>query len=126
MRLYVSILLAALAALAGVILGFWWSPFAVGLILGSLNARARITVPAGAAVGLLAWAIPLAVAQARYGLGPTAQSLAAIMGFDHKAVVPVLLTLIVGTLLGVTGAWLTSAGRGLVARNARVDATRNG
>jgi hypothetical protein len=39
--------------------------------------------------------------------------------------VPVVLTLVVGTLLGVTGAWLASAARGVVARRVRVDATRN-
>ena len=113
MRLYVTLLLAALLALAGVLLGLWWAPFVVGLALGAVTQRARIAVPAGAAIGLLAWLIPLAVAQERYGLGPTAQSLAAIMKFDHQAALPIALTLLVGTLLGLTGAWLASAGRGL-------------
>jgi hypothetical protein len=53
------------------------------------------------------------VAQAGYGLGPTATALAAIMGFDGKAAVPLVLTLLVATLLGLTGAWLGSAARGL-------------
>ena len=111
MRLYVTLLLAALLALAGVLLGLWWAPFVVGLALGAVTQRARIAAPAGAAIGLLAWFIPLAVAQERYGLGATAQSLAAIMGFDHRGAVPVVLTLLVGTLLGATGAWLVSAAR---------------
>ncbi len=81
---------------------------------------------AGTGIGLLAWLVPLAVAHGRYGLGPAAQSLAAIMGFAHQAAVPVVPTLLVGTLLGLTGAWLGSAARGVVARSARVDATRNG
>jgi hypothetical protein len=125
-RLYISILLATLAALAGVLLGFWWAPFAAGLALGAADPRARVTVPVGAAIGLVGWAIPLAVAHGRYGLGPAARSLAAIIGFDHQAAVPVVLTLVVGTLLGVTGAWLAGAARGVVARSVRVDATRNG
>ena len=116
MRLYVTLLLAALLALAGVLLGLWWAPFVVGLLLGAITQRARIAVPAGAAIGLLAWFIPLAVAQERYGLGPTAQSLAAIMGVTHLATVPVILTLVVGTLLGLTGAWLASATRSLFLR----------
>jgi hypothetical protein len=37
------------------------------------------------------------------------------MGFDHQAAVPVVLTLLVGTLLGLTGAWLASAIRSLTA-----------
>jgi hypothetical protein len=114
-RLYGVILLATLLALAGVLLGVWWAPFVVGLALGAVSRRARIALPAGACVGLLAWLIPLAVAHERYGLGRTAQSLAAIMGFDHQAAVPVVLTLLVGTLLGLTGAWLAAAIRSLTA-----------
>ena len=114
MRLYIAILLGGLLALAGVLLGLWWAPFPVGLALGALNLRARIAVPAGAGIGLLAWAIPLIVAHGRYGLGPTAQALAAIMGFGHQAVVPVALTLVLGALLGVAGAWLGGAGRSVV------------
>ena len=126
MRLYAAVLIAALAALAGVLLGAWWAPFVVGLALGVVARRGRISVPAGAAIGLLAWSLPLAVAHGRYGLGPTAQTLAAIMGFTHQAVVPVALTLLVGTLLGLTGAWLGGAAILVVARRARVDAARNG
>jgi hypothetical protein len=125
MRLYVAVLLGGLAALAGVLLGAWWAPFVVGLVLGGFARRARIAIPAGAAIGLLSWALPLAVEHGRYGLAPAAQSLAAIMGFGHQGAVPVVLTLLVGTLLGLTGAWLGSAALGVVARNARVDATRN-
>jgi len=110
-RLYIGIVLAAALALAGVLLGVWWSPFVVGPALGALDRRARVAVPVGAAIGLLAWAIPLAAVHIQYGLGPTAQSLAAIMGFDHRGAVPVVLTLLVGTLLGATGAWLVSAAR---------------
>ncbi len=113
MRLYVGLLLAALVALGGVLLGLWWAPFVVGLAVGAVTQRARIAVPAGAAIGLVGWLVPLAAAHERYGLGPTANSLAAIMNLDHQAVFPIALTLLVGTLLGLTGAWLASAGRGL-------------
>lgn len=116
MRLYGMLLLGALVALAGVLLGLWWAPFVVGLALGAAVRRARIALAGGAGIGLLAWLVPLAVAHVRYGLGPTATSLAAIMGFGHQAAVPVVLTLLVGTLLGLTGAWLASAIRSLTAR----------
>lgn len=127
MRLYIAMLLAGLLALAGVVLGLWWAPFPVALALSAaLSMRSRMAVPTGAAIGFLAWAIPLLAANGRYGLGPTAQALAAIMGFGHTGAVPVALSLIVGALLGLTGAWLGSAARQVVASNARVDATRNG
>lgn len=113
MRLYVTILIAALIALALVLLGYWWAPFAVSLVTGAIAGRARVALAAGAGIGLISWLIPLAVAHTRYGLGPTATALAAIMGFDRKAAVPLILTLLVATLLGLTGAWLGSAARGL-------------
>lgn len=113
MRLYVAILVAALIALAGVLFGLWWAPFLAALGLGALQLRARIAVPTGALIGLLAWLIPLAAMHARYGLGPTAASIATIMGFTHQAAVPVTLTLVVGALLGLCGAWLGSAARAL-------------
>jgi len=115
-RLYGAILLAALVALAGVLLGAWWAPFGVTLPLGAVIGRARFAVPAGAGLGLMSWLVPLAGAHARYGLGPTAGSLAAIMGFGHAGAVPVVLTLLVGTLLGLTGAWLGSAAYSLLRR----------
>ncbi|HKW59601.1 MAG TPA: hypothetical protein VJR46_07585 [Candidatus Dormibacteraeota bacterium] len=113
MRLYTAVLLAALVALAGVLLGLWWAPFPVALVLGAVAVRARVALTAGALAGLLAWLLPLAVAHERYGVGPAASSLAAIMGFDRRPEVPVVLTLLVGTLLGLTGAWLGSGARGL-------------
>lgn len=126
MRLYIEILVAALVALAGVLLGLWWAPFVVGLALGAVDRRARIVVPGGFGVGLLSWLVPIGVANVRYGLGASASTLAAIMGFGHQGAVPLALTLLVGTLLGGTGAWLGNAVRSVVAPNARVDAPRNG
>jgi hypothetical protein len=111
--LFGELLLGAVVALGAVLLGLWWAPFVVGAALGAIQPRARIALATGAGVGLLAWLIPLAVTHQRYGLGPTAKSLAAIMGFDHQAAAPVILTLLVGTLLGLTGAWLAGAIRSL-------------
>ena len=114
MRLYVALLLGALIGLAGVVLGMWWAPFVVGIAVGAAYPRAPIAITAGAGIGLLAWSVPLAAADGRYGIGPTAESLATIMGFGQQALIPVVLTLAVGTLLGAGGAWLACAGRRLV------------
>ena len=120
------VLLAAGVTIGGLVVGLWWAAFPVGFALGVAVGRGRRAVPAGAAAGLVAWLIPLVVNGVRFGLGPTATALAAIMGFTHKPAIPVILTLLVGTLLGLTGAWLGSAARGIVAPNVRVDAARNG
>ena len=122
MKMLVALIVAGLLSVAGVELGVWWTPFAAGIAFGIVEPRARFAVPGGALIGLAGWAIPLATAQVRFGLGPSAQTLATIMGFGHQSAIPIALTCIVGLLLGLTGAWLGSAGRSLVASNAPVDA----
>ena len=114
MRWLGGLLLFPILAYVAVTLGAWWAPFLFGLMFGIIQPRARIAVPFGALIGLVAWLIPLMSSDSRYGLGPTAESLAAIMGFGHQGAIPIGLTLVVGLLLGLTGAWLGSAGRTVV------------
>jgi hypothetical protein len=116
MRRAILVLTAFLVGLAGVLLGFWWAPFVAGAFIGLVTRHGRVAIPVGALAGGVAWLLPLAAIQARYGIGPSAGSLAAIMGFDHQGALPVVLTLLVGSLLGLTGAWLASAGRMLISR----------
>ncbi|HXI96887.1 MAG TPA: hypothetical protein VNG04_12220 [Candidatus Acidoferrum sp.] len=114
MKVTATLVLALIVSVAGVPAGAWWAPFVAGLVIGAVQPRARFAVPAGAVVGLLGWALPLGAIQVQYGAGPAASSLAAIMGFGHQGAIPVVLTLMVGLLLGATGAWLGSATRSLV------------
>lgn len=101
-------------ALGGVLVGAWWLAFPAGMLVGITVPQARLGVPAGALAGLLGWSVPLLVIQVRNGLGPSASSLAAIMGFTGQPAIPLVLTCVVGLLLGLTGAWLASALRGLL------------
>ncbi len=114
MRRLGAVVLFPLLATAGVMLGAWWAPFAFGFAFGIIVPRARFAIPVGALIGLVGWLIPLVSLESRFGLGSTAGSLAAIMGFGHQSAIPVILTLVVGLLLGLTGAWLGSAGRTMV------------
>ena len=102
------------AALYGGLFGPWWLTFFGALALGAVLTQARRAIAAGALVGLLGWATPLLTIQTGYGLAPAASALAAIMGFTGAAAIPIALTVLVGVLLGTSGAWLGSAARTVV------------
>ena len=106
-------------ALGGVLVGAWWLAFPAGMLIGITVRDARLAVSAGALAGLLGWSVPLVLIQVRDGLGPAATSLAAIMGFTGQPAIPLVLTCLVGLLLGFTGAWLASALRGLLVPSTR-------
>jgi hypothetical protein len=111
----VIVLLAGAAiAVLGLLVGAWWLAFPLGVAAGIVLVRARWGLPAGALIGLIAWTVPLVSEQAQYGLKATSLSLAAIMGVNGAATIPVALTLLVGLLLGLVGAWLGSAARDLI------------
>jgi hypothetical protein len=107
-------LIGVAISLAGLLLGAWWLTFVAGLIIGGIIGQGRVAIPAGAGAGVVSWGFGLAVLQVYYGLGPAARSLAAIMGFTGEPAIPLILTCAVGLLLGLTGAWLASALRGLL------------
>ena len=119
MRTFAVAVAGLIVALAGVMLGAWWAPFLVGVACGLAVPRLRIAVPVGAVCGLVAWLLPLGMLEVRYGLAPSAEALAAIMGFGRSGAAPVVLTLLVGVLLGVCGAWLAGAARLLLLPAAR-------
>lgn len=106
-----SLFVASAVAAVAVMVGVWWAPFVVGLVIGIAFPRARVAIPAGAVAGFLAWGVPLVADQILYGLRPAAEGLGAILGFGRQAAIPVILTCLVGLLLGLSGAWLGSAGR---------------
>jgi hypothetical protein len=76
-----------------------------------VQGRGRTAISLGALIGLLAWILPLARVDVTYGIGPAAASIAGIMGFGRQGLLPIVLTLLVGALLGLTGAWLSIAVR---------------
>jgi hypothetical protein len=109
MRRTGAFVIGLIVAVAGVLFGAWWAPFAVGIAIGVVQGKGRVAIPLGALTGLVAWVLPLARLDLLYGIGPAASSIAAIMGFGHQGLIPIILTLAVGALLGLTGAWLATA-----------------
>ena len=119
MRSLAAVIVGAVLSVVGVMVGVWWAPFVVGIGIGIAYPRARVALPIGAFTGFLAGGLLLGADHILYGLGSTASSLASILGFSHQSAIPVILACLVGSLLGLTGAWLGSAGRSLVAHRAR-------
>ncbi len=113
LRFFIT-LIGVAVSLTGLLFGAWWVTFLAGLVIGVFIGQGRVAVPAGALAGLVSWGFGLAVLQVYFGLGPSARSLAAIMGFTGQPAIPLVLTCLVGLLLGLTGAWLASALRGLL------------
>ncbi|HEY8842069.1 MAG TPA: hypothetical protein VIO80_15740 [Candidatus Dormibacteraeota bacterium] len=107
-------LIGVAISLTGLLFGAWWLTFAAGLVIGVFIGQGRVAIPAGALAGLVSWGFGLAILQVYFGLGSAARSLAAIMGFTGQPAIPLILTCVVGLLLGLTGAWLASALRGLL------------
>jgi hypothetical protein len=124
-RFTIVVIGAAAFSLMGVLLGAWWAPLIGGLAAGLFIPKAGWAVLAGALAGLVSWAVPLEYAHLQYGLEATSLSLAAIMGFNGAALVPIVLTLLTGTLLGFCTAWFGSVARSFYAapRAARQPAT---
>lgn len=98
-------------AATGVFLAAWWAPFPVGIAFAIAHGRSRTAIPLGGLIGLIAWVLPLARLDVTYGIGSPAASIAGIMGFGRQGLIPIVLTLLVGALLGLTGAWLATAVR---------------
>ena len=112
--LYLIAAAGALVMLYGGLIGPWWLTFAGAVAIGVVMTRARIAIPVAAIIGFAGWVTPLVAIQSQYGIRPAADALAAIMGFKGATAIPVVLTLLVGVLLGVAGSWLGSAARTVV------------
>ncbi len=120
-RFLVALVACTAINVAGVVFGWWWMPFATGVLVALLVGRLRLALPIGGLSGLLGWGLVLGWDAVRYGIGPASASLGAIMGFGRSGAIPLTLTCLVGLLLGLVGAWLGSALRGLRSRPRRAD-----
>ncbi|HEY2277073.1 MAG TPA: hypothetical protein VGI00_01870 [Streptosporangiaceae bacterium] len=115
----VIVLAGALVIAVTAELGLWFIPFLAGLAMGLIAARRgwrlRHTIPAGLAMTLIGWGVPLywlALVQGQPA-GATARVIAALAGLPPYAFTGVLITLLVAILQALAGLWL---GRALAPR----------
>jgi hypothetical protein len=109
-----AVLAAAIVVAAGSEIGWWFLPFAVGLIFGAVT-RGRRRRARGAALGtgaavLAGWAIPFGWRMADgEPVGATASAIASLAGLPASATLMIAVTLMLALLQGLCGTWLARA-----------------
>lgn len=107
-----TVAFAVLVVSAANLLGYWWVSLLLGLAYGLLFPYMRAILLA-ALIGALSWAVPIALMALHAPVWRTAEVLATMAGFGRSGAIVILsLTVALGSLLGVSGAWL-----GLALRN---------
>jgi hypothetical protein len=99
---------------AGSFAGWWWLPFAVGLVLGVagrlLGTRRGLALLVPALAAVVGWGFPL-LRLAAHGdpVGGTAHTVAALAGLPDTAALPIAVTLLLAVVQALLGTWLGRA-----------------
>jgi hypothetical protein len=104
---------AALVA-AGSFAGWWWLPFALGLVLGVASRLLRVprsvALPVPVAAAVAGWAFPLAWRAASGApIAATSRTVAALAALPDSAALPIALTLLLAAIQALTATWLAAA-----------------
>jgi hypothetical protein len=109
-----GLLAGVLLIAGGAVAGWWFVPFATGVLAGLANRigrwPTRVALPAVAIVAALGWMAPLVWSV--LGGQPyiaVARVIAALLGLPASAAVGIALTLAVAVIQGVVGYWLGRA-----------------
>ena len=109
-----GLLAGVLLIVAGAVAGWWFLPFAAGVLAGLANRvgrwQTRVALPAVAIVAAVGWAAPLAwsVLTGQPDIA-VARVIAALLGLPANPAVGIALTLIVAVVQAVVGYWLGRA-----------------
>ncbi len=86
--------------------GLWWATFILGLLVGLLL-RGMNAFGAAALIGGLGWGLPLLLQALHAPVGQVAATVAILVGLGSSGgPLVILLTILLGVLLCVVGAWL--------------------
>jgi hypothetical protein len=114
----VALLIIGMVSLAliwiGSLLGWWWLATCVGLALGILLRPAWLALVTAFVVSGLGWGLPLARLAAGAPVGRVALAVESVIGLTSSGgVVIILITILLGCLLGILGTWVGIAAKGL-------------
>jgi hypothetical protein len=106
--------LGTVAIAAGAATGYWFTPFAVGLVTGVAMRWGgwplRVSAPAVVVMAALGWGVMLWIPALRgLPVGATARTIAALAGLPAYAAVAVVVTLAVSVVQALAGLWLGRA-----------------
>jgi hypothetical protein len=109
-----GMLAGVLLIVAGAVLGWWFMPFAAGVLAGLANRigrwRTRVALPAVAIVAALGWAVPIVWSELNgQPYVAVARVIAALLGLPANPAVGIAVTLIVAVVQAVAGYWLGRA-----------------
>ena len=119
-KFWIAVALGCVVAWVGNHFGAWYLTFAVTVLLGALFDRASVAMWGSLLTGLIGWGGPLLWQSFSSPIGPAASMTAGVMGFgaSHGYLVLVL-TIVIGVLLALSGGWLGSSGRSFMRPAAR-------
>jgi hypothetical protein len=109
-----GLLAGALLIVAGAAVGWWFMPFAAGVLAGLANRIGRwptgVAVGAVAVVAAVGWGAPLLWSVLRgQPYGAVARVIAALLGLPAHAAAGIILTVAVSVAQGLIGYWLGRA-----------------
>ena len=109
-----GLLAGVLLIVGGAVLGWWFMPFAAGVLAGLANRigrwRIRVALPAVAIVAALGWAVPIVWSVLNgQPYAAVARVIAALLGLPANPAVGIAVTLMVAVVQAVVGYWLGRA-----------------
>ena len=109
-----ALLAGVVLVVAGAVLGWWFMPFAAGVLAGLANRvgrwRTRVALPAVAIVAALGWAVPIVWSVLNgQPYAAVARVIAALLGLPANPAVGIAVALIVAVVQAVAGYWLGRA-----------------
>lgn len=99
----------------GVQVGWWWATCAVGLVIGIVLRPIWLALVVALVTGCLGWSLPLALLSLNAPVGQIAAAVEGVTGVASTGgVVIILVTILLGGILSLVGAWVGIAGKGLL------------
>lgn len=97
------------------LVGWWWITPVIGLLIGLFLRPAGVGLPVALCAGGLGWGLPLLVLALNAPVTSVASAVESVAGLSATGGLAILvLTIALGCILSIVGAWVGVAGRQVV------------